>query len=52
MSELITEYFTCKTCHQNYSTSHDQMKDKSAMCNGCWLKMDIWKKYADPDLNK
>jgi hypothetical protein len=50
MSELITEYFTCKICHENHSVSHDQVKDMPTMCNSCWVKMDIWQKYADPDL--
>ena len=50
MSELITEYFTCKMCHENQSISHEQMKDMPTMCNGCWVKMDIWQKYEDPDL--
>jgi hypothetical protein len=52
MSEIITEYFTCKICHENHSIAHDQMKDMPTMCNGCWLKMDIWQKYEDPDLNE
>ena len=52
MSELITEYFTCKICHENYSILHDQVKDRLTTCNDCWLKMDIWQKYEDPDLNK
>ena len=50
MSELITEYFTCKMCHENQSISHEQMKDMPTMCNGCWVKTDIWQKYEDPDL--
>ncbi|WP_179361121.1 hypothetical protein [Nitrosopumilus cobalaminigenes] len=50
MSELITEYFTCKKCHQNYSISIDEMKDIPTMCNDCWLKMNIWEKYEDSDL--
>ena len=52
MSELITEYFTCKICHKNHSISHDQVKDRLTTCNSCWLKMGIWEKYEDPDLNK
>lgn len=47
MSELITEYFTCEICQQNYSYSE---KDMPTVCNGCWLKMEIWQKYQDPDL--
>lgn len=50
MSELITEYFTCKICHQNYSITIEEMNDKPTMCNGCWLKMNIWEKYEDMDL--
>jgi hypothetical protein len=50
MSELITEYFTCKMCHENQSISHEQMRDMPTMCNSCWVKMDIWQKYEDPDL--
>ncbi len=50
MSELITEYFTCKMCHENQSISHEQIRDMPTVCNGCWVKIDIWKKYEDPDL--
>ena len=28
MSELITEYFTCKICHKNQSISIEEMNDK------------------------
>jgi hypothetical protein len=52
MSELITEYFTCKICHQNYSISHEEVKDMPTTCNNCWLKMGMWEKYEDPDLQK
>jgi hypothetical protein len=50
MSELITEYFTCKICHLNRSISHEEVKDRPTTCNGCWLKMEMWQKYDDPDL--
>ena len=52
MSELITEYFTCTICHESHSISHDQVKYMPTMCNICWLGMDIWQKYTDPDLNE
>lgn len=51
MSELITEYFTCKICNQNYCISHEKIKDMPTTCNSCWLKMEIWQKYEDIDLN-
>ena len=50
MSELITEYFTCKICKQNHPISYDEVKDRSTTCNSCWLKIEIWQKYEDPDL--
>lgn len=51
MSELITEYFTCKICSQNYSLEHSETRDIPTTCNSCWLKIDIWQKYEDSDLN-
>jgi len=51
MSELITEYFTCKICNQNYCISYEEIKDMPTTCNSCWLKMEIWQKYEDLDLN-
>ncbi|MCV0401090.1 MAG: hypothetical protein K5777_03800 [Nitrosopumilus sp.] len=51
MSELITEYFTCKICKQNYPISHEEIKDIPTTCNNCWLNMEIWQRYEDPDLN-
>ncbi|NQV39586.1 MAG: hypothetical protein HQ505_03470 [Nitrosopumilus sp.] len=51
MSELITEYFTCKICHGNHSISPSEVKDKLTVCNGCWLNMKVWQRYKDPDLN-
>ncbi len=51
MSELITEYFTCKICNQNYCISDEEIKDIPTTCNTCWLKMEIWQKYEDTDLN-
>jgi len=51
MSELITEFFTCKICHQNHSISYEEVKDKLTTCNNCWSKMEIWEKYEDHDLN-
>ncbi|MCV0430515.1 hypothetical protein [Nitrosopumilus sp.] len=52
MSELIIEYFTCKICHQNTPISHEEIDDMPTTCNDCWLKMEIWEKYEDPDLKK
>ena len=52
MSELITEYFTCKICNQNHPISHEEVKDRPTTCNSCWLKMKIWQKYEDSDLNR
>jgi len=43
MSELITEYFTCKICNQNHP--YAQTKDMPTVCNGCWMKMEMWQKY-------
>ncbi|MFB5620076.1 MAG: hypothetical protein ACE5RC_02950 [Nitrosopumilus sp.] len=51
MSELITEYFTCKICHQSHPISHEEVKDMPTICNSCWLNMEIWQRYDDPDLN-
>jgi len=42
MSELITEYFTCKICNQNHSISIEEVKNSPTTCNSCWLKMEIW----------
>lgn len=50
MSELITEFFTCKICHQNNSISYEEIKDGPTTCNNCWSKMEIWERY-DLDLN-
>ena len=43
--------FTCKICNQNYCISDEEIKDMPTTCNSCWLKMKIWQKYEDPDLN-
>jgi len=51
MSELITEFFTCKICHQNNSISYEEVKDGPTTCNSCWSKMEIWERYEDHDLN-
>ena len=50
MSELVTEYFTCKICKQNISVSHEEMSDIPTVCNGCWLNMEPWQRYEDSDL--
>lgn len=50
MPELITEFFSCKTCEQNYSISYEEIKDRPTTCNSCWSMMEIWERYEDPDL--
>ena len=50
MSELISEYFTCKNCLQNYSISYEEKNDIPTVCNSCWLKMEIWQRYEDREL--
>lgn len=51
MSEVITEYFTCKICQQNYPISCEEIKDAPTACNSCWLKMEICQIYDDSGLN-
>lgn len=41
MSEIINEYFTCKICKKKYECKDDI----PTVCNGCWLKMEIWQRY-------
>jgi len=43
MSELITEYFTCKICSKNHTIF--DINDRPSTCNSCWLKMEMWQKY-------
>ncbi len=45
MSELVTEYFTCKICSKNHTISISEINDRPSTCNSCWLKIEIWQKY-------
>lgn len=51
MSELITEYFACKICKENHAISFSEFDEIPSTCNSCWLKMEMWQRYDDYDLD-